>query len=239
MKKTPFQSLLARIDVRIHLLRIRSNQAREQYGSGDLNRAYESALRLEETAEQLVLLSRALPVHTGNPGAIAATEAIMQSQIPVEIGFTAEGWFSVRLPMLLPKKEHGSAEYVRFFLESAMREYFREKKAVRYGKSVLIYRHVYDKRRPERQWRDHDNIEINMISDIIALYVMTDDAPSVCSHYYCSASGEGERTETYVVPHDQFPLWLSVERTMPDRGITLYETPKNYMSKQTVSIRPE
>lgn len=50
-----------------------------------------------------------------------------------------------------------------------------------------------------------------MVSDIVAMYVMPDDAPSVCSHYECSAMGGDDHTEVYVVPRKDFPQWLSQE----------------------------
>ena len=40
---------------------------------------------------------------------------------------------------------------------------------------MLVYRHVYDKDYPERNMRDHDNIEINQVTDIVALFTMVDD----------------------------------------------------------------
>lgn len=152
-------------------------------------------------------------------------ETITAANVPVEIGFTAEGWFSVRIPLLLPKKERGSAEYVRSILLPALRTFFADRPPVRFDDCVLIYRHVYAEDRPERQRRDHDNIEINMVSDCIALYVMTDDAPGLCSHYYCSAAAAAERTEVYVVPQREFTAWLEAEKTMPDEGVKLHDSP--------------
>lgn len=57
-------------------------------------------------------------------------------------------------------------------------------------------------------------------------YVMPDDSPKVCAHYYCSVSGTDDRTEVYVVPKKDFPLWLAAERAMPDEGVKLYEKQK-------------
>ena len=74
-----------------------------------------------------------------------------------------------------------------------------------------------------QQWRDHDNIEINMVTDIVALYVMPDDCPKVCSHFYCSAAGSEDRTEVYVVPKEDFPAWLKAEKNMPDEGVNIFE----------------
>ena len=170
--------------------------------------AYEQALRLEETAERLVLLTRALPAYTGSGMAKRDVKNIMKLCIPVDMGFTTEGWFRLCIPALLPKKGSGSADYIRSFLYPAMQEYFQGKEPVRYTDCVLVYRHVYDRERPERRMRDHDNIETNMVSDIVAMYVMPDDAPWVCSHYECSVMGEDDHTEVYVVPRMEFPKWL-------------------------------
>jgi hypothetical protein len=173
--------------------------------------AYEQALRLEETAERLVLLTRALPAYTGSGMAKRDVKNIMKLCIPVDMGFTTEGWFRLCIPALLPKKGSGSADYIRSFLYPALQEYFQKKEPVRFTDCVLVYRHVYDRERPERRMRDHDNIETNMVSDIVAMYVMPDDAPSVCSHYECSVMGEDDHTEVYVVPGTEFPQWLLQE----------------------------
>lgn len=191
--------------------------------------AYEQAIRLEESAEKLVLLTRALPAYTGSDKAKLEVENIMNICIPVEIGFTGEKWFCLRIPAILPKKGSGSADYIRSFLYPAMKEYFRLRKPVRYENCVLIYRHVYSRDRPERRMRDHDNIETNMVSDIVAMYVMPDDAPMVCSHYECSVVGNCDRTEVYVVPKSDFQEWLSKEKEMPQEGENVPEVSKKHM----------
>lgn len=87
----------------------------------------------------------------------------------------------------------------------------------------MIFRHVYDRQRPERLKRDHDNIEVNKVADIVAMYVLPDDKPKICSHYYCSAAASEDRTEVYVVPKYDFPMWFVEEKAMPDKGVILYE----------------
>ena len=206
--------------------KFRNEQAfsvRRSYQDGNIKQAYESALRLEEVSEKTVLLTRALPAYTGNPKARLETENLIKLSIPIEIGFTKEGWFSLRIPALLPKKDAGSADYIRSSLYLAMREFFLDSQPVRYNDCVLIYRHIYARDRPERKKRDHDNIEVNMVSDIVAMYVLPDDGPSVCSHYYCSAQGQSDRTEVYVVPQCGFTEWLENEKQMPEQGVKLYE----------------
>jgi hypothetical protein len=189
----------------------------------DMAKAYEQTMRLEEDSERMVLLTRSLPVYTGSPRAVPDVDNVIARYIPVDVGYTVENWFSVSMPLLLPKKEDGSTDYIRSSLYITLRDFFLHRPPVRYDDCVLIYRHVYDSRRPERKKRDHDNIEVNMVTDIIALYVMPDDGPEVCNHYYCSAPGSEERTEIYVVPKNEFPLWLITEKAMPEEGIMLYE----------------
>ena len=221
--RNTFKSQFERLRNKEKTLRARIAAMEYYLDEEDRESYFQQALLIEECAEQLTLVARTLPSYIGHPDAEAQVEAILKQEIPVEIGYTKEGWFSVRIPMLLPKKSKGSTDYIRSFLYPAMRDFFIEKPPVRYREAVLIYRHVYDRRRPERQMRDHDNIEINMVSDIVAMYVMPDDGPAVCAHYYCSAAAEQERTEVYVVPNGDFPIWLSGEPAMPDGGVELYE----------------
>lgn len=218
-----FQKALDKIDAKIQELHEQAFSVRRSYQDGNIKQAYESALRLEEVSEKTVLLTRALPAYTGNPKARLETENLIKLSIPIEIGFTKEGWFSLRIPALLPKKDAGSADYIRSSLYLAMREFFLDSQPVRYNDCVLIYRHIYARDRPERKKRDHDNIEVNMVSDIVAMYVLPDDGPSVCSHYYCSTQGQSDRTEVYVVPQCEFTGWLENEKQMPEQGVKLYE----------------
>lgn len=221
--RSTFQKALDKIDAKIQELHEQAFSVRRSYQEGNIKQTYESALRLEEVSEKTVLLTRALPAYTGNPKARLETENLIKLSIPIEIGFTEEGWFSLRIPALLPKKDAGSADYIRSSLYLAMREFFLDSQPVRYNDCVLIYRHIYARDRPERKKRDHDNIEVNMVSDIVAMYVLPDDGPSVCSHYYCSTQGQSDRTEVYVVPQCEFTGWLENEKQMPDQGVKLYE----------------
>ena len=206
-----FQKVLGRVEKMAGKLWNQIRLVKDSCQRHQMQVAYEQAMRLEETAERLVLLTRALPAYTGSGMAKRDVKNIMKLCIPVDMGFTTEGWFRLCIPALLPKKGSGSADYIRSFLYPAMQEYFQGKEPVRYTDCVLVYRHVYDRERPERRMRDHDNIETNMVSDIVAMYVMPDDAPLVCSHYECSVMGEDDCTEVYVIPRIDFPQWLSQE----------------------------
>ena len=89
--------------------------------------------------------------------------------------------------------------------------------------AVLVYRHVYEESHPEKQMRDHDNIEINQVSDCIVLWAMEDDSPKYCEHFYMSARGDKSRTEVYVIPREEFSEFLRIRDNMPKEGVKLYD----------------
>lgn len=176
-------------------------------------------------AERLALCYRMIPIYTGLPYARKEVERIMSEEVPVEIGFTDEGWFSLRFPRMLPKKEKGGIDYIRGILYPALQRFFENEYPVRFNNCVIIYRHVYDRSVPERQYRDHDNVETNEVTDAVALFVMTDDAALICQHHYCSAVGSQERTEVYVVPEEDFIKWYEASKYFPDEGVKLHAQP--------------
>ena len=171
MPPSDFTRILSKTEVQFKRASDALLQTRLFADRGDIGSAYGMAFTFEAVLEKTVLLARVLPAYTGHPQAAVLTEQLLEKSIPVEMGFTAQGWFCLRIPALLPKKEGGSAAYVRDFLYPAMRRFFAGKLPVSYPDCVLIFRHVYDQARPERAWRDHDNIEINIVADVIALYL--------------------------------------------------------------------
>ena len=218
-----FEQTLDRIDSTLANMTNRVDVIRGFYDQSNMKACYLQTLRLEETAERLTLFARSLPVYTGARTAPEDVAQIIRDTIPVQIGFTVEGWFCLRIPLLLPKKAAGSVNYIRGFLFQALSEFFRDKQPVQYRDCVIVLRHVYDRGFPERQWRDHDNIEIKLVIDAAALYVLPDDGPKNCCHYYCSDADDSERTELYIVPREEFPMWLAKQKTIPDGGVALYE----------------
>ena len=114
--ETTYMKTLGKVEAKLSRMKEQAAAVRWFYENGNLPESYNRALRLEELSEQAVLLTRVLPAYTGAAGATAQTDAIISNTIPVEVGFTAEGWFSVRIPALLPKKASGSADYIRSYL---------------------------------------------------------------------------------------------------------------------------
>ena len=181
---------------------------------------YDKSMEAQAAAENYALTARTIPVATGRPSAQMDVERVMDQEIPVQMGFTEQGWFQMRMPMLPPKKDRGGAQYIRGFLYPVMMRFMRsDNRALRYKECILIYRHVYTRGHEERKYRDHDNIELNMVTDTVAVRVMADDSPMLCRHYYCSAVGDTERTELYVIPRKDFYMWLEMEDHIPEEGL--------------------
>ena len=66
---------------------------------------------------------------------------------------------------------------------------------------------MYNYQRPERLLRDHDNIELNAVVNVVAFYLLCSDSPQYLEHYYCAARGEADATEVYLVPQDDFDIF--------------------------------
>lgn len=166
----------------------------------DENGAYDCSLETERIAERLIFQLRNLATYSGDKEACEAVVRNIQETALVEVGYTEEGWFRLSIPALLPRKEKGNPEYVRSLIYPAMSDFFTGKQIEKFKDCTLVYLHTYDVNRPKREWRDHDNVEVNAVTDIVALFVMLDDSPHICEHYYASKSGMENRTEVFVLP---------------------------------------
>lgn len=183
------------------------------YADKRMEEALAKSVSAARISESVTLKTRALPAYTGHPQAEGMAQKALEEAVPIEMGFTEERWFSLRMPILLPRREKSSRSYLRGILYPALERFSHGKERIRYRNCVLIFRHVYDRNRPEREYRDHDNIELNTVVDAIAMFFLVDDTPLECRHYYCSAAGDEERTEVYVVPRVDFESWLAIENS--------------------------
>ena len=225
MEKSYFRIQLDRAIKETEKLLKQLNAVKADHEEKQIEAALEKTVTAARIAESVALKTRALPAYTGHPQAEAMIQEVLSETIPVEIGFTEEGWFCLRMPILLPRKEKSSRSYLRGFLYLALERFTYGKPKIRYRNCVLIFRHVYDKNRPEREYRDHDNIELNTVVDAIAMFFLVDDTPLECRHYYCSADGETEMTEVYIVPRADFESWLSTEKESEKLRKKLRENP--------------
>lgn len=225
LQKKSFENVLSKVRRREIAVRWELERTEKALTNGGEDAIYDAAFCLAAEAEKLTLLTRDLPAHTGNLKAAFDLNDLMMDSSGVEVGYTPEGWFSVQLPALLPRKERGSADYVRTMLYPSLQAFFRAHTPLYFDKCVIAFRHIYHKDRPEREYRDHDNIELNMVVDVLAMFTMKDDSAPRCRHYYCSAAGDCDRTEVYVLPVADFPRWLQFENNQGLQAVRLLENP--------------
>lgn len=187
-----------------------SMERAEQFvDKGEREELIKELFEYENFSEQAVNNARLLPVITGSSTARKIVDNLIIEKNNVSISYTKEGWFYIKMPVLLPKKEKGSPSYIRATLQAGLNEYFScHERKIFTEESTIIFKHQYSKERKEREYRDHDNIELNSIVDMIALYVLLDDAPLRLRHYYCSYEADKDGTEIYVVPNNDFIEWL-------------------------------
>lgn len=182
------------------------------------------SIMLEATAEgeKLALMLRALPTYTPVIHACDDVDEVIKEIWPVQCEYTEEGWFKLTIPYLLPKKESGGIEFLRRPLYLTLEDFFRKRPVLRLHEAVIAYRHVYTKDYPRRLMRDHDNIETNAISDVLAMFLMPSDKPVCLSHFETSDVGDHEVTEVYVMQPHEFPSWI-----VKHKGTMLYKTPRS------------
>ena len=42
---------------------------------------------------------------------------------------------------------------------------------------------------------------------------------------YCSAEGDQDKTEVYVVPQEEFLMWCKIQLSITDNGLKFYDSP--------------
>lgn len=199
-------------------------RARRAIEMEDLDTAQELLLTAYEQKERSTLLCRALPLYSPEPFTREKVTKALTDAVCTKCGYTEEGWFCAVIPTLLPKKKKRSTDYIKEIMYASLERFFMGKPMQKFGTCTIVFRHVYNRNNPKRAWRDHDNIEIKAVIDAIALFVMEDDSPHVCQHFYCSAEGDCDKTEVYVVPQEEFLMWYKMQLKIPDEGLKLYDS---------------
>lgn len=179
--------------------------------NNDRENAIEESFKYEVISEKIVNNARIIPISSGIPNIQNLIHKIIIEENNVEVGYLDNGWFKMKIPSLLPKKEKGNASYIRATVNMALQNYFKKNERKKFNEDcVFIVKHNYSEQRSDREYRDHDNIELNVIIDAIALYVLIDDSPMKCRHYYCSAVDKEDNTEIYIIPNKDFIEWLKL-----------------------------
>lgn len=125
------------------------------------------------------------------------------------IGESEEMGYNLTIPHLLPKKEKGDARFIRGSLQYFLEDYYYKNGINQIEEpSTIVFVHEYGEEIPTIQWRDHDNIELNVVVDQISHYMLLDDSPDLCRHLYLSKEAEKTQTEVYIIRNKFLLNWL-------------------------------
>ena len=229
-KKEHFDYALARAINRTTRILSDLKFIREKNREGRKDLVYGFTLSTVEDAEFLIRNTRELVLSQKTPTGEEDIQRVIDTTYPVEIGFTEEGWFSMRIPILIPKHEGYSVKYLENRLDPVLRDfwYSRPPNEFPYYEAVIVFRHVYDVKR--RTWERcvPADAEIDAVIRLIFKHMLNEAFPIEFRHYHCCAVGEEECTEVYVIPISEFETWLSQETSLMEilpKGDKLYESP--------------
>lgn len=218
---------------------------REMNREGKKDVVYNFTLPTAEEAEFLIRNTRELILSQKTPTGEEDLQRIIDATYPVEIGFNAEGWFGVRIPLLIPKKDNYSVKYLEKRLGPALDAFWRARPRQFLPSnfnSVIVFRHIYSPRRPGWERCVPADSEIDCVIRLFFTHVLHQMFPIDFRHYHCCVLGEEECTEVYLMPISDFGKWLAQETpylVVSPKGEKLYETIAAAREAQNEDVRKE
>ena len=130
------------------------------------------------------------------------------------------GMIEITMPCLLPKRKKICAGYITDPLYAALSDFVSqrpiEKTFERFGKCIICVTHIYDKVLGIKgRVRDHDNIELKGILDVINAFLLTDDSGDLCDIYNTSTISDDDKTLITIMNRDMFPAWILQHQKSP------------------------
>lgn len=152
-------------------------------------------IEAQSLSEKLVNCARKLPLVFSTPAIkkIVRDNIISLQKVSIDVN---EESVHIKLPFLLNKKENGNPVFIKDTLYTALEEYFNKNDYVTFDeKMVIVFEHRYMK--GYTSYRDHDNIDLNMLVDTMTCFFLRDDAPILLEHYYLTEIDKDDN-ETYI-----------------------------------------
>lgn len=188
------------------------------------NRAFYLTSELIQNLDFLTKISRQLPFEMGinrinGKDVYEIIDDVIVESSGVKVDYIKEGWLGIRLPALPPKRKQFHSRHLFEPLNIALREFFDNQLFLDKRKMVLCCRFVYSNTVPLESYLDYDNLELKMLTDVIASHTTMTDAPYRLNSYCCSAQGEETHMEIFLILLEDFPSWLEYEKLIPKKGV--------------------
>ena len=197
---------------------------KELYRDDRQEQAYGYSLMTVKAAEELALNVRHLAVSLNAPCAEKDVSRMVNQTYKVEIGFTEQEYFCMRIPLLVPMGIGYSLRYLENNLSAVLDSFWKYRPHMDSRKTIIIFRHVYDIASSPWESPVIAEAEEACVIKLLFRYVLSGSYSIDVRRYHCCALGRGERTEVYVVPIEKFGQWIEQETTIPEKGWKLYDS---------------
>ena len=129
------------------------------------------------------------------------------------ISCSDDGIIGITIPCFIPHRRKKQTGLITEPLFAALAQFISSQSPElpfeRFNHCVICINHVYDKAMFEKgHKRDHDNIEIKGIIDVINTFLLTDDNGCLCDIYSTSELDSRDYTQISVMKKDMFPEWV-------------------------------
>lgn len=236
-KKEYFDHALERAVDRAALILDDLKFIRKMHREGQDEMVYSFTLRMVEAVENMTRNARELVLSQRTPTGEKDVKRIVDENYKIEMGFTKEEWFCLRMPLIISKKNGYSVKYVENRIRAALEDFwnYRPRIGFSYDKAVVVFHHMYGRKRNLWEHCVPADNEVDCVIRMIFEYVLHQLFPISFRHYHCCSFGEEELTEVYVMPISDFDKWLAQETpylmTTPKRD-KLYACPADARTAQ-------
>jgi len=137
----------------------------------------------------------------------------VSNALGIQIYQSDSGIVEITLPCLIPKRRKKDMKFLTDPLVSELSKFVLNRQLInpfeKFRHCTICITHLYDKAKSKRMLvRDHDNIELKAIMDVINTFLLTDDSGVYCNTYHSSCIGEANMTRVSIMKSDLFPEWI-------------------------------
>jgi len=135
------------------------------------------------------------------------------NNLGIVVKYDNSGIVDITIPCLIPNRKKKSKEFITAPLHAALERFVLDRPQgspfEKFTHCVICITHLYDEvlfgigRK-----RDHDNIEIKGIIDVINSFLLTDDTGNLCDIYNTSKITNADFTRISIMKKDMFPQWI-------------------------------
>ena len=137
------------------------------------------------------------------------------NNLGITVGCDGSGIVEITLPCLIPIRKKKPTDFITAPLYAALERFVlssgqpAENPFERFTHCTICITHVYNRELfGKGRQRDHDNIEVKGIIDVINTFLLTDDSENLCNIFYTSDVSDVDMTRITIMKKDIFPEWL-------------------------------